>query len=396
LENSILYVEINFLLGNAMQKILLLGASGSIGQSTINCVKRCPDDFELVGISFNNNIDIGKNILSQFKTIKYCAVANAESQKDFSNGGFDGVEFYFGHEKLVEMVQNSEYDVLVNAIVGSAGFAPTVTTLKRGKKVALANKESLVVGGEVIDALLAQFGGSIVPIDSEHSAILQCIHGENRKQLESITVTASGGPFRELPKEKFYEITPEKALKHPTWTMGAKITIDSATLMNKGFEVIEAYHLYKINYDKINVVVHPQSIIHSMATFVDGAVLAQCGYPDMELPIQYALTYPDRKFMMPTPRLDLAKVGQLTFFEPDLDKFPCLRLCIEAGKAGGTLPCVLNAANEVAVAKFIGKEIKFTQIAEIVERALDSHIRQEAQSVEQILEIDKEIRRKFS
>lgn len=379
-----------------MQKILLLGASGSIGQSTINCVKRCPDDFELTGISFNNNTDKGKDVLSQFKTIKHCAAANAQSQKEFSNGDFPSVEFYFGHDKLVEMVENCEYDVLVNAIVGSAGFAPTAAALKRGKKVALANKESLVVGGEVIDALLAKFGGSIVPIDSEHSAILQCIHGESRNEVESITITASGGPFRELPKEKFCEITPEKALKHPTWTMGAKITIDSATLMNKGFEVIEAYHLYKINYDKINVLVHPQSIIHSMATFVDGAVLAQCGYPDMELPIQYALTYPERKFMMPTPRLDLAKIGQLTFFEPDLDKFPCLRLCIEAGKSGGTLPCVLNAANEVAVAKFIGKEIKFTQIAEIVERALTSHNRQAVESVEQILQVDREVRRELS
>ncbi|MDR0304043.1 MAG: 1-deoxy-D-xylulose-5-phosphate reductoisomerase [Chitinispirillales bacterium] len=374
-----------------MRKILLLGASGSIGQSTINCVKRYPGDFELVGISFNNNTDKGKSILSQFDTIKYCAIANINTEIKF-NGSFSAVEFYFGHDKLVEMVKNCEYDVLVNAIVGSAGFAPTAAALKRGKKVALANKESLVVGGEIIDGLLAEFGGSIVPIDSEHSAILQCIHGENRKELESITVTASGGPFRELQKEKFSEITPEKALKHPTWAMGAKITIDSATLMNKGFEVIEAYHLYKVNYDKINVVVHPQSIIHSMVTFIDGAVLAQCGYPDMELPIQYALTYPDRKYMMPTPRLDLAKIGQLTFFEPDLDKFPCLRLCIQAGKAGGTLPCVLNAANEVAVAKFIGKEIKFTQIAEIVETALNKHNRQTAESVEQILEIDREVR----
>jgi 1-deoxy-D-xylulose-5-phosphate reductoisomerase len=357
------------------QKILLLGATGSIGQSTQNCVKRYPDEFELIGISYYTNEEKAQECIKSFNTIKHIAKTSDE---------------------IIEMVKNADYDVLVNAIVGCAGFAPTAAALTRGKKVALANKESLVVGGDVIDGLLAKYGGNIVPIDSEHSAILQCIYGENRRELESITITASGGPFRELPKSEFENITPEKALKHPTWAMGAKITIDSATLMNKGFEVIEAYHLYKIAYDKINVIVHPQSIIQSMATCIDGAVLAQCGLPDMELPIQYALTFPERKFMIPTPRLDLTKIGQLTFFEPDLDKFPCLRMCFEAGKAGGTLPCVLNAANEIAVAKFLRKEIKFTQISEIVENALNKHNRQNAESVEQILEIDREVRKQLA
>ncbi|MCL2844765.1 MAG: 1-deoxy-D-xylulose-5-phosphate reductoisomerase [Chitinivibrionia bacterium] len=378
-----------------MQKILLLGASGSIGQSAINCVKRYPDEFELVGISFNSRAELGSECLKTFNTVKCAAITSENAAKNFPKNDFNKVKFFDGADGLVEMVKNAEYDVLLNAIVGCAGFAPTAAALTRGKKVALANKESLVVGGEVIDNLLAKYGGSIVPIDSEHSAILQCIHGENRKELESITITASGGPFRELPLSEFEKITPEKALKHPTWAMGAKITIDSATLMNKGFEVIEAYHLYKIGYDKIDVVVHPQSIIHSLATFTDGAVLAQCGYPDMELPIQYALTYPKRLFMSPTPRLNLAKIGNLTFFEPDLDKFPCLRMCFEAGKAGGTLPCVLNAANEVAVAKFLRNEIKFTQIAEIVEKSLNRHNRQTSESVEQILEIDKAVRREL-
>ena len=375
-----------------MKKILLLGASGSIGKSTQNCVKRYCENFELTGISFNNNAEKGIECLKLFDTIKSVAITSGDIAKRFAKNDFGGVRFYDGDDGLLEMVNNCDYDILVNAIVGSAGFAPTAAALSRGKKVALANKESLVVGGEVIDGLLLKFGGSIVPIDSEHSAILQCIHGEDRKEVESITITASGGPFRELSKDKFSEITPEKALKHPTWAMGAKITIDSATLMNKGFEVIEAFHLYKMTYDKINVVIHPQSIIHSMVTFTDGAVLAQCGLPDMELPIQYALTYPQRLFMADTPRLDLAKIGTLTFFEPDLDKFPCLRLCMEAGRAGGTVPAVLNAANEVAVAKFINKEIKFTRIPEIVETALNKHSRQNSQSVEQILEIDKETR----
>jgi 1-deoxy-D-xylulose-5-phosphate reductoisomerase len=378
-----------------MQKILLLGSSGSIGQSAINCIKRYPDEFELAGISFNGNADRGAECLKSFGTIKFAAITNEDVAKNFPKNDFGKVKFFKGAGGLLEMVKTAEYDVLLNAIVGCAGFAPTVAALECGKKVALANKESLVVGGEVIDKLLKKHGGLIVPVDSEHSAILQCIHGENHKELESITITASGGPFRELPKSEFEKITPEKALKHLTWAMGAKITIDSATLMNKGFEVIEAFHLYKIGYDKIDVVVHPQSIIHSLATFTDGAVLAQCGYPDMELPIQYALTYPNRLFMNPTPRLDLAKIGSLTFFEPDLDKFPCLKMCLQAGRAGGTLPCVLNAANEVAVAKFLRGEIKFTQIAQIVERALNEHNRQNVESVEQILEIDSILRKEL-
>ncbi|MCL1947772.1 MAG: 1-deoxy-D-xylulose-5-phosphate reductoisomerase [Chitinivibrionia bacterium] len=378
-----------------MQKILLLGSSGSIGQSAINCIKRYPDEFELAGISFNGNANRGAECLKSFAAIKFAAITNEDVAKNFPKNDFGKVKFFKGGDGLLEMVKTAEYDVLLNAIVGCAGFEPTVAALECGKKVALANKESLVVGGEVIDKLLKKHGGLIVPVDSEHSAILQCIHGENHKELESITITASGGPFRELPKSEFEKITPEKALKHPTWTMGAKITIDSATLMNKGFEVIEAFHLYKIGYDKIDVVVHPQSIIHSLATFTDGAVLAQCGYPDMELPIQYALTYPKRLFMNPTPRLDLAKIGSLTFFEPDLDKFPCLKMCLQAGRAGGTLPCVLNAANEVAVAKFLRGEIKFTEIAQIVERALNEHNRQNVESVEQILEIDSILRKEL-
>jgi len=353
------------------QKILLLGATGSIGQSTQNCVRRYPDEFELVGISYYSNEERAQDCVKSFDTIKHVA-KTAES--------------------IVDMVKTADYDVLVNAIVGCAGFEPTVTALMRGKKVALANKESLVVGGELIDEIIAKHGGSIVPIDSEHSAILQCIYGENRKDVESITITASGGPFRELAASEFANITPERALKHPTWSMGAKITIDSATLMNKGFEVIEAHHLYKIEYDRINVVVHPQSIIHSSVTFIDGAVIAQCGLPDMELPIQYALTFPERKYMIPTPRLDWAKAKQLTFFEPDYDKFPCLRMCYDAGNAGGTLPCVLNAANEVAVAKFLCGEIKFVQIYQMIRRALDYYRRENLESVEQILALDRRIR----
>jgi len=354
-----------------MKKILLLGATGSIGRSTRNCIKRYGNDFSLIGISYHKNKEEADKCLNDFKSIKH--VCNSKKE-------------------IIKTVKESDYDILVNAIVGFAGFIPTVEALKRGKTVALANKESLVVGGDLINTLIRGFKGDIVPIDSEHSAILQCIQGEALNSVESVTITASGGPFRERDVDSFDEITVEDALRHPTWEMGSKITIDSATLMNKGFEVIEAHHLYGLPYGRIGIVVHPQSIIHSYVTFSDGSVKAQMGLPDMELPIQYALTYPERKFMGATPRLDLAGIGAMTFYKPDLAKFPCLRLALEAGIAGGTYPAALNAANEFAVEKFLRGEVKFNKIAEIVEYMIDRHKAEKIESVEQICEVDKETR----
>jgi len=371
-------------------KILLLGSTGSIGTSTCNCVRRFNDTFELVGLSTNTNGAALCKQVTEFNVPSVC-VCSPEAVTETRNLLPSSTRIYEGKAGLIDLVNKTEFDVLLNALVGAVGFPPTVAALKRNKRVALANKESLVIGGDIITSLLSQGLGSLIPIDSEHSAILQCCNGEDMSTIESITITASGGPFREKPIEEFNRITPEEALNHPTWSMGKKITIDSATLVNKGFEVIEAHHLFRLPYDRLQVMTHPQSIIHSMVTFHDGAVIAQCGVPDMELPIQYALSFPKRLPIQST-RLDLASIGSLTFAEPDFNRFPCLRLCLEAGMQGGTLPTVLNAANEIAVHYFLNGTIGFTRIPDIIENALNQHPSQKADSVTLIEEIDSETR----
>jgi 1-deoxy-D-xylulose-5-phosphate reductoisomerase len=371
-------------------RVLLLGSTGSIGTSTCNCVRRFTERFTIVGMSTNTN---GSRLLEQvdeFSPEAVC-IASPEADGEVRSRLPENITVYTGEAGLEQMVRELDFDLLLNALVGAVGFRPTVAALERNKRVALANKESLVIGGEVINRLLSEGRGELLPVDSEHSAIQQCINGEQVKTIESIVLTASGGPFRELAAEAFARITPERALDHPTWAMGPKITIDAATLMNKGFEVIEAHHLFDISYDRLQVVIHPQSIIHSMVVYHDGAVIAQCGIPDMELPIQYALTFPER-LPLAAPRLSLAEIGALTFEEPDLDRFPCLRLCIEAGRAGGTLPAVLNAANEVAVHAFLQGEIGFNTIAETIERALDNHTPRAADSVETVEQVDRQTR----
>ena len=373
-----------------MKKILLLGSTGSIGRSTENTVNRYRDLFEIIGISVNNRVEDGCRQIDEF-SIKTISIGNSDALKLFPKKQYPNVTVLYGDEGLLSMAEDLDYDILVNALVGSVGFAPTVAALKRGKTVALANKESLVVGGEIISDVLAKYGGKMLPIDSEHSAILQCINGEEEKNIEIITVTASGGPFREVPISEFKNITVETALKHPTWAMGPKITIDSATLMNKGFEIIEAHHIFNLSYDKIEALVHPQSIIHSMVTFTDGAVMAQLGLPDMELPIQYALTFPER-LPITAPRMNLAEIGKLTFLAPDFEKFPCLRLALEAGAVGGTMPAVLNAANEIAVKLFLERKISYTDIAVAVDFALNNHNREDSKSLDQIVAIDRETR----
>lgn len=373
-----------------MKKVLLLGSTGSIGKSTENCIRRYRDEFSLVGISLNKSVSSAIEQIQEFN-IPYITIGDQTAAKKFPVEQFPQTTLFKGEEGLTKMAEELDYDILINALVGSVGFQPTAAALKRGKTVALANKETLVVGGELIAEILEQYGGTLLPVDSEHSAIFQCLNGEKDSAIESMTITASGGPFRELPLNQFSEITLEKALKHPTWAMGAKITIDSSTLMNKGFEIIEAHHIFKIPYEKINVVVHPQSIIHSMVTFHDGSTIAQCGLPDMELPIQYAMTYPER-YPISSPRLSLAELGQLTFFEPDHEKFPCLNYCIESGKLGGTVPAVLNASNEVAVDLFLQEKITYTDIARIVGTAIEKHQREESKSVEQIIAIDRTTR----
>ncbi|MGM0461486.1 MAG: 1-deoxy-D-xylulose-5-phosphate reductoisomerase [Fibrobacterota bacterium] len=373
-----------------MKRILLLGSSGSIGTSTENCIRRYRDEFELVGISVNSSVEKACEQIKEFSP-EALAIGSSEAFKNFPRTEHPNTRLYTGTEGLVHITRDLEYDILVNALVGSVGFEPTLEALKRGKTVAIANKESLVVGGELIQKSLKEHGGTLLPVDSEHSAIFQCLSGEDSRTVESITVTASGGPFRSIPAEDFDAITVETALKHPTWEMGAKITIDSSTLMNKGFEIIEAHHLFNIPYEKIHVVVHPQSIIHSAVTFCDGSVMAQCGLPDMELPIQYALSYP-RRMKIPSPRLSFADMQTLTFEKPDTNRFPCLNYCIEAGKTGGTLPGVLNAANEEAVHLFLNKKISYQGIAKIIYGELTRHTPKKLTSVTQIRHIDTDVR----
>jgi 1-deoxy-D-xylulose-5-phosphate reductoisomerase len=371
-------------------KILLLGSTGSIGTSTIRCVERFPERFSLAGLAANNNVELLLQQASRFSPAAVC-IGNPAGADTVRRQLPASVRVYRGEEGLEQIVNETDFDVLLNALVGAVGLRPTVAALKRNKRVALANKESLVIGGDLITSLLGQGHGELLPVDSEHSAILQCLNEEDRGSIESLILTASGGPFRQLPAEKFAAITPEQALKHPTWNMGRKITIDAATLMNKGFEVIEAHHIFATPYERMQIVVHPQSIIHSMVVFHDGAVLAQAGVPDMELPIQYALSYPQR-LPLQSKRLNLATVGSLTFFEPDFQRFPCLKLALQAGAAGGTLPVALNAANEVAVNLFLEGRIGFTQIAESIAEVLDHHQAQKADSLDVIIAADQAAR----
>jgi 1-deoxy-D-xylulose-5-phosphate reductoisomerase len=370
-------------------RILLLGSTGSIGVSTLNCIRRLGGRFSVAGLSAGKNVE---KLAAQIEEFAPSAVyvTGAQDAATLRNR-FQGLTVYSGAGGLDEFVNAMDFDILLNALVGAVGLRPTVAALRRNKRVALANKESLVIGGDYIASLLNGGKGSLVPVDSEHSAILQCLTGANDGAVESIILTASGGPFRTLARERFIAVTPEQALHHPTWSMGKKITIDAATLMNKGVEVIEAHHLFSLPYSKLRVWIHPQSIIHSLVEFHDGAIMAQLGLPDMELPIQYALSYPQR-LPMNGKRLSLPEIGKLEFFEPDYSRFPCLRLCIEAGTLGGTAPAVVNAANEVAVEAFLAGRIAFTAIADIVTFALEKHASRPADSLEAIEDADTQTR----
>ena len=376
-------------------KIVLLGATGSIGMNACNCIRRYPDKFDLVGLSSYNNAAKLLELSREFKPVSLCiGTPSACASVKACEGIPSSIKIFTGQKGLEDIVNETDFDVLLNAVVGAAGLRATVAALKRNKRVALANKESLVIGGEYIKGLIDKGSGEIIPVDSEHSAILQCLSGGNKAAIESIILTASGGPFWGIDRDKLREITPEEALDHPTWSMGKKITIDSATLINKGFEVIEAHHLFRMPYDKIRVLIHPQSIIHSMVEYFDGAVMAQMGVPDMELPIQFALSYPDR-MPIQSRRLDLAKIGSLTFFEPNYSRFPCLKLCLDAGKKGGTSPSIVNAANEMAVQFFLSGKIRFNQIAEIIEDSLNGNPSVPVDSLETIENSDSIIRTKL-
>jgi 1-deoxy-D-xylulose-5-phosphate reductoisomerase len=346
-----------------VRRILIVGSTGSIGTQALDVVERNPE-LEVVGLAAASSWE---QLLEQAASHGVRRVALAEPDAAARAAEHSRVEVLAGPEGLVELITDTDCDLVLNALVGSAGLGPTVAALGEGIDLALANKESLVVGGELVTALAEATGAQLLPVDSEHSALFQLIDGERPGTIDRLVLTASGGPFR--GRTDLEAVTREEALAHPTWDMGGKITIDSATLMNKGLELIEAHHLFGLPYDRIDVVVHPQSIIHALVHLNDGASLAHLGYPDMRVPISYALNYPDRADVA-VPTLDLVDVGALTFEQPDLDSFPCLRLAREAAEAGGTAPCVLNAANEVAVHAFLAGDLPFTGIARVIESTL--------------------------
>jgi 1-deoxy-D-xylulose-5-phosphate reductoisomerase len=351
-----------------MKRLLILGSTGSIGTQALDVLTRAePGTFELVGLSAGTQ---HAPLVEQARAhgVGRIALSDPDAAARAAEASTD-LEVLGGPEGLVRLVAESGADLVLNAIVGSAGLGPTIVALTEGIDVALANKESLVVGGELVTALAEATGASVIPVDSEHSALHQLIVTERPGTIDRLVVTASGGPFRGRSAAELEGVTVEQALDHPTWAMGGKITIDSATLMNKGLEVIEAHHLFGTPYDAIDVVVHPQSIVHALVHLCDGATLAHLGYPDMRVPIAYALHHPDR-VDVPVPTLDLAEVGALTFERPDVQAFPCLRIAGEAARAGGTAPCILNAANEVAVHAFLTGRLSFMGIPAVIEETL--------------------------
>ncbi len=355
-----------------MKRLAIFGSTGSIGVNCLNVVEMHAGEFEVAYLAAHGNVALLYEQAQRFRPHAVVVVQPPAEREWIERFKKIGVEFLTGAAALVEIAGANDVEIVVNAIVGAAGLPATRQALQKGRTVALANKETLVVAGELITATARKHGGVLIPIDSEHSAVWQCLVGESRQRIEKLVLTASGGPFRQRPKDDFAGITVAEALNHPNWSMGRKITIDSATLMNKGLEVIEAHWLFEVAVDRIHVVIHPQSIIHSMVEFVDGSIKAQLGLPDMRLPIQYALTYPDR---LPNafPRLNFQQWRQLDFHEPDFEKFVCLRLAYEALREGGTAPAVLNAANEEAVHAFLAETIGFDRIPHLVDNALQKH-----------------------
>jgi len=370
-----------------MKKVILLGSSGSIGESTCKVARALPEKMKLVGLGVAKSTD---RMLEQAKEfgVKALAVSDPQAAEKMKPRLPQGTQFYPGAEGLARMVEETKADMVLVAIVGTAGLAPALAALRSGKDLAVASKEILVLAGSAVMAEAKKRKKQVLPVDSEHNAIFQCLVGANEKEVRKVILTASGGPFRQSSAQAMEKVTLAQALKHPTWSMGQKITIDSATMFNKGLEMIEAHWLFGLPMRQVDVVVHPQSIVHSMVEFIDGSVLAQLSVTDMCFPIQYAVTYPER---MPSglPPLDLAKLGTLTFEQPDEKKFPALRLAREAGEQGGTLPGVLNAANEVAVEAFLAERISFPRIWGMVEEVMKKHRTEKEPSLEAIIEADR-------
>ena len=375
-----------------MKNIVILGSTGSIGTNALEIIRNKKEEFKVIGLSANTNYKLIMEQIKEFNP-KYVSIGTEEG-KEIIKREFPEVEVFVGREGLKRLGQIEEMDIILVAVIGAIGIEATSEAIKLGKRVALANKETMVAGGDYINKLLIEYPkAEIIPVDSEHSAIFQSLMAGKKSQVKNLIITASGGTFRGKKLENLKDVTVEQALKHPNWSMGRKITVDSSTLVNKGLEVIEAHQLFNIDYDKIKVVVHPQSIVHSLVEYDDNAVIAQLGVTDMKLPIQLAFTYPDRIENQCLDKLDLLKVGNLTFEEPDREVFKGLDLAYKAGKIGKSMPTVLNAANEIAVELFLDKKIKFLDIYKIIEKAMENHKVEEVENLDSILKIDSATRK---
>lgn len=370
------------------KRVTILGSTGSIGKKALQVIEDFPGEFEVVGLSTNCQTGLLAEQAQHHRPRAICVCAPEKLNEARHIAATTGAALHEGPQGLVELIERYETDIVIVATVGFVGLLPTLRAIELGRTIGLANKEVLVTAGDLVMAAARERHVEILPVDSEHNAILQCLACGTRESVRRLVLTASGGPFRGARRDRLAAITRKEALRHPTWSMGPKITIDSATLMNKGFEVIEAHHLFSLPVERIDVVIHPQSIIHSMVEFVDGSIIAQLGVTDMYLPIQNVLFYP-RRVPNKFPPLDFVSLARLTFEAPDLANFPCLAYAYEAARLGGTYPAVVNAANEIAVARFLAEEIPFLAIPEIIRDALDAHIARSAPSLEQILEADK-------
>ena len=374
---------------NILKKIAILGSTGSIGTQTLEVVRAYQEELEVVSLAAHSNIDLLEKQILEFSPKEVCVWDEKKAMELKQRVQHLPVKVCAGMDGLIECSTEPSVDIVVGAVVGMIGIIPTIEAIKAGKDIALANKETLVCAGHIIMPLAAKKNVALLPVDSEHSAIFQSMNGENKKEIHKIILTASGGPFRGKTVEELKQIKVEDALKHPNWSMGRKITIDSSTMVNKGLEVIEAKWLFDVSFDQIEVVIQPQSVIHSMVEYEDGAVMAQLGTPDMKLPIQYALFYPSRKFLK-GDRLDFAKLQQITFEKPNFETFRGLKLAYEVGRTGGSLPTVFNAANELAVDMFLNRNISYLEIPEIIEYAINQHSLRKNPTIEEILEVEKE------
>lgn len=375
-----------------MKNITILGSTGSIGTNALEVIRQKRDEFNVVALSGHTNYKLVMEQIKEFNP-KYVSIGTEEGFEAIKKE-FPEVELFFGREGLKKLGELEETDIILTAVSGVIGIEATVEAIKKGKRIALANKETMVAGGAYINKLLKEYPeAEIIPVDSEHSALFQSLSAGRREDVKNLIITASGGSFRGKKRDELKEITVSEALKHPKWSMGKKITIDSSTLVNKGLEVIEAHELFGIDYDRIKVAVHPQSIVHSLVEYKDNAMVAQLGATDMKLPIQLAFTYPKREESIALEKLDLMKAGNLTFEEPDMVTFKGLPLAYRAGKTGGTMPVVFNAANEVAVELFMKEKIKFLEIYDVIEKAMDNHMPVEIENLEIILKVDEETRK---